>query len=49
MVFSDIKSLLFRLPMHGGHAFLPAIVASLFTCLGLEVFLICKCDLKSKP
>lgn len=49
MVFSDIRSLLFRLQLFGEHAFLPAIVASLLTCLGLEVLLICKCDLKSKP
>lgn len=49
MVFSDIQSVLFRLQMHGAHAFLPALVASLFTCLGLEAFLICKCDLESKP
>lgn len=51
MVFLDIKSLPFRLKMHGGggRAFLPAVVASLFTCLNLEVFLICKYDLKSKP
>lgn len=58
-MFSDGKSLLLRLKIQGageggsggwrGHEFLPSVVASLLICLGLEVFLICKCNLKSKP
>lgn len=50
-VYGDLWHEVFalRLKVHGGRAFLPAVVASPLTCLGLEVFLICKCDLKPKP